>query len=95
MDRTLEVPTPTEAVRALFAEPGRRWAAHDQVVSELIRRCYLDRRAVERALDRLLANGGLDAITVCHCPPGATQMVVESGYQPGPRLLPGWGSAVA
>ena len=88
MDRTHPtLPTPAEAVRAVFTERGRQWEGHDALMAELARRCQLDPRSVERALDRLLSDGSLDAITLCHCPPGATQMVVESGYQPGPRLM--------
>ena len=82
MDRS--TPSPADVVRALFTERGRQWESHDALIS-----------AVERALDRLLSEGRLDAITLCHCPPGATQMVVESGYQPGPNLHPLQRTAVA
>ena len=93
MDRTS--PAPADVVRAVFAERGRQWESHDELMSALEQRCRLDPRAVERALDRLLSEGCLDAITLCHCPPGATQMIVESGYQPGPRLMPLRRTAVA
>ena len=93
MDRS--TPSPADVVRALFTERGRQWESHDALISALEQRCHLDPRAVERALDRLLSEGRLDAITLCHCPPGATQMVVESGYQPGPNLHPLQRTAVA
>ena len=88
MDRsTPATPTPAEVVRAVFTERGRQWETHDALMLDLAQRCRLDPRSVERALDRLLSDGSLDAITLCHCPPGASSMVVESGYQPGPRLF--------
>lgn len=85
MERSTPPPAPVDAVRALFAERGRHWETHDALLADLARRCHLDLRAAGHAIERLLANGDLDAITLCH-PAEAGQMVVESAYQPGPRL---------
>jgi hypothetical protein len=81
MDLANPFVTPVDAVRALFSAGERRWAGHDALLIELARRCGLGMGEAERAVDGLLADGCLDAITMCD-----ERMVAESGYQPGPRL---------